>query len=102
MTLEGDAVVMYLQTARSILKNGRKVLTTGKIPNKQIEYLSELPKILASEEDIKCQNGTKDYFKDEKNLMDLLKYNALYRIAKCLLDFSSDKYKHFSLWEKFY
>ncbi len=27
VTLEGDSVVMYLQTARSLLKAGRKVLT---------------------------------------------------------------------------
>ena len=30
VTLEGDSVVMYLQTAQSLLKSGRKVFTDGK------------------------------------------------------------------------
>lgn len=33
--------------------------------------------------------------------MDLLKWNALYWIAKNIVQFSGDKYKDFSLWEKF-
>lgn len=34
VTLEGDGVVMHLQTARSLLKTGRKVITQAKSPNK--------------------------------------------------------------------
>jgi len=30
VTLEGDSVVMNIQTARSLLKSGRKVIQTGK------------------------------------------------------------------------
>ena len=42
VTLEGDSVVMYLQTARSLLKGGRKVLTQGKTLNKMMEYIGDL------------------------------------------------------------
>lgn len=42
VTLEGDSVVMYLQTARALLKSGRKVMTQGKNLNKMIEYISDL------------------------------------------------------------
>jgi hypothetical protein len=33
--------------------------------------------------------------------MDLMKWNALYWIAQNVLQFADDKYKDFSLWEKF-
>lgn len=42
VTLEGDSVVMYMQTARSLLKAGRKVFTEGKTTNKMIEYIADL------------------------------------------------------------
>ena len=42
VTLEGDSVVMYLQTARSLLKNGQKVLAQGKPLNKMVEYIGDL------------------------------------------------------------
>jgi acyl-CoA oxidase len=42
VTLEGDSVVMYLQTARSLLKSGQKVLTSGKPLNKMVEYIGDL------------------------------------------------------------
>ena len=42
VTLEGDFVVMYLQTARSLLKSGHKVMTKGKPLNKMIEYINDL------------------------------------------------------------
>jgi len=53
-------------------------------------------------EELKVKSTDKAYFKDEKNLLDLLKWSALYRIAKCLLLFADKKYKDYSLWEKFY
>jgi len=48
VTLEGDSVVMYMQTARSLLKAGRKVFTEGKTTNKMIEYIADL-KLLQSD-----------------------------------------------------
>lgn len=42
VTLEGDSVVMYLQTARSLIKGGRKVISKGQSLNKMIEYISDL------------------------------------------------------------
>ncbi len=42
VTLEGDSVVMNLQTARSLLKNGRKVLMKGKGLNPLLSYITDL------------------------------------------------------------
>ena len=43
VTLEGDKYVMNLQTARSLIKSGRKILLNNKNMNKNLEYLEELP-----------------------------------------------------------
>lgn len=53
-------------------------------------------------DEIKCKADSIEYFKDEKSLLNLMKFNALYRIANCLSLFSLPKYKDYSLWEKFY
>ena len=39
VTLEGDSVVMNLQTARALLKNGRQVLVKNKALNKTLQYI---------------------------------------------------------------
>jgi len=39
VTLEGDYVVMNLQTARSLIKSGRKVIQNGKPLNQLLAYL---------------------------------------------------------------
>lgn len=51
---------------------------------------------------MKCTISSVADLKDDKTLLDLLKWNALMRIAHCLHLFSDPKYKDFSLWEKFY
>jgi hypothetical protein len=75
---------MYLQTARSLLKSGRKVLTQSKQLNKQIEYISELTTLMSDPESVRCKATSREYFRDEKNLYELLKWNALYRIGRSL------------------
>lgn len=101
VTLEGDSVVMYLQAARSLLKGGRKVITSGKSLNKMIEYIGDLKILMEQKDNFKCLAKSMDDFRDEKFLLDLLKWNALLRIGKCLQLFADPKYKDFSLWEKF-
>ncbi len=101
VTLEGDSVVMYLQTARSLLKNGQKVLAQGKPLNKMVEYIGDLKVLVEKRENFKCMAKSLDEFRDEKFILDLLKWNALLRIGKCLQLFADPKYKDFSLWEKF-
>lgn len=84
VTLEGDSVVMYLQTARSLLKSGRKVITTGKPLNKMVEYIGDLKILIEQKDNFKCLAKSLDDFRDEKLLLDLLKWNALMRIGRCL------------------
>jgi len=84
VTLEGDSVVMYLQTARSLLKNGQKVLSQGKPLNKMVEYIGDLKVLVEQRGNFKCLAKCLDDFRDEKFLLDLLKWNALFRIGKCL------------------
>ena len=101
VTLEGDSVVMYLQTARSLLKGGRKVISKGKPLNKMIEYIGDLKILMEQKANFKSLAKSMDEFRDEKFLLDLLKWNALIRIGKCLQLFADPRYKDFSLWEKF-
>ena len=42
-----------------------------------------------------------EYIKDEANLLDLLKWNALFNIGKCLQLLNDPQYSHLSRWEKF-
>lgn len=100
VTLEGDSVVMYLQTARSLLKGGRKVITKGKTLNKMIEYIMDLKKLMENPS-LKCTVTKVEDFKDEKFLLEILKWNALLRIGFCLKLFSDPEYNKFSMWEKF-
>ena len=84
VTLEGDSVVMYLQTARSLLKAGRKVFTEGKSTNKMMEYIADLKLLQADKPALTLSENSKSNFLNEKVLLDLLKFNALLRIGKCL------------------
>jgi acyl-CoA oxidase len=45
VTLEGDSVVMNLQTARALLKGGRQVLVKGKQVSKYLAYINDIKKI---------------------------------------------------------
>lgn len=82
VTLEGDSVVMYMQTARSLLKAGRKVFTEGKTTNKMVEYIADL-KLLQGDKPAFALSSEAS-LKDEQTLLTLLKLNALLRIGKCL------------------
>jgi hypothetical protein len=101
VTLEGDSVVMYLQTARALLKSGRKTISTGKPLNKMLEYIGDIKVLMEQMGNFKCLAKSLDDMRDEKFLLDLLKWNALIRIGKCLQLFADPQYKDFSLWEKF-
>jgi hypothetical protein len=101
VTLEGDSVVMYLQTARSLLKGGRKVLTQEKQLNKMVEYIADLKVLLEQKGNFKCMVKSLDEFRDEKLILEILKWNALIRIGKCLQLFADPKNKEYSVWEKF-
>jgi hypothetical protein len=82
------------------LKGGRKVITDGKSLNKMIDYIMDL-KTLMENPGLKCTAARVEDFKDEKFLLEILKWNALLRIGFCLKLFSDPKYNKFSLWEKF-
>ena len=101
VTLEGDSVVMYLQTARSLLKGGRKALTSEKQLNKMVDYISDLKILMEQKSNFKCMAKSLDEFRDEKFILEILKWNALIRIGKCLQLFADPKNKDFSVWEKF-
>lgn len=55
VTLEGDSTVMYLQTARSLLKSARKSIQQKKKLNKNLDYISELPFVMTSPSDYFCK-----------------------------------------------
>ena len=78
------------------------MLGKGKTLNKNIEYIEDLPTLINERDSITCKATSTEYFKDEKTLLDLLKWNALYRIANSIRLFADEKYNNFSLWEKFY
>jgi len=50
VTLEGDEIVMSLQTSRSLIKKGRKLLSgkQANTPKKITDYLNELPEFSAN------------------------------------------------------
>ncbi len=101
VTLEGDSVVMYLQTARALLKGGRRVLTKDKPLNKMIEYIADLNVLMEQKANFKCLAKSIDEFRNEKFILDLLKWNALIRIGKNIQLFADPKHKDISVWEKF-
>jgi acyl-CoA oxidase len=73
VTLEGDSVVMNLQTARSLLKMGRQVLVKDKeIKNKSLSYINELVEVVQNS-NAKCEGTKIEYFQDTTNLVNLIK-----------------------------
>ena len=104
VTLEGDSVVMNLQTARALLKNGRQVVVKNKKQQKWLQYIEELTVIMQDAESVFCKATEDDveYFNNLDNLDSLLKWNALYSIGNCLKLFADPKYKEYNNWEKFY
>jgi len=102
VTLEGDAVVMNLQTAKSLIKKGSKVLS-GKNPNllrKTSDYINELPLFRKNKSQAACQATSKEELAHREPLLNLLKYNSLYHLEKTLVLFA--QYKELSTWEKFF
>lgn len=99
-TLEGDSVVMSLQTARALLKMGRKVLVKGKGVHKNLAYVEELKQVADGSLKIDFEPNS-ETLKNEKNLLSLLKVNALYNIFTTLAEFNSEDKHKLSNWEKF-
>lgn len=102
VTLEGDAIVMNLQTAKSLIKKGYKVLS-GKNPKllrKSSDYINELPLFRKNKSNFVCSITLKEELAHGEPLIDLLKYNSLYHLDKTLVLFA--QYKELSTWEKFF
>jgi hypothetical protein len=49
-----------------------------------VEYIGDLKVLVEKRENFKCMAKSLDEFRDEKFILDLLKWNALLRIGKCL------------------
>ncbi len=77
------------------------MLSQDKPVNKMLEYILDLKELMALQDNFKCPAKTMDEFRDEKFILDLLKWNALVRIVKNLQTFSDPKHKGVSTWEKF-
>ena len=94
VTLEGDAMVMYQQTAKALFKKLKKVSEGGKVHG-SFEYLNE---IYNFKECIKIDDVcTMDF------LSDVIKFSSLYQIEKTsnLLN-SNDGLEKDSKWNKKY
>jgi hypothetical protein len=76
-------------------------MTQDKPVNKMLEYIVDLKELVSLKGNFKCPAKTIDEFRDEKFILDLLKWNALVRIAKNLQTFADPKNKDVSSWEKF-
>ena len=98
VTLEGDSVVMNLQTARALLKSGRQVVVKGKKLSLNLEYINDLPILMNDPKSIRVTAAADDksYFLNINNLVNLLKWNALYSIGRALQLYSDPKYKEYS------
>lgn len=66
-----------------------------------IEYISDLSILMEKQGNLKCLMKSIEEFRDEKAILEILKWNALLRIGRSLQLFADPKYKDFSLWEKF-
>jgi acyl-CoA oxidase len=64
VTLEGDSVVMNLQTARALLKSGRQVVVKGKKLTRNLEYINDLPILMQDPKSIRVTSAPsdKEYF----------------------------------------
>lgn len=65
VTLEGDFIVMMLQTAKAVLKTGKKVLVKGKDLNKHIEYLQDLSTLRKDPTSMICKANSIEEIKTE-------------------------------------
>ena len=83
VTLEGDEIVMNLQTARALLKNGQQVLVKGKKMSKDLAYINDLTILMEDGDALKASVplNDADYFTNLDNLKALLKWDALYNIS---------------------
>ena len=70
VTLEGDAIVMNLQTARALLKNGKQVVVKGKKMAKDLSYINDLPILIKTPESliVRVPANDQEYFRDLDNL----------------------------------
>ena len=85
VTLEGDAVVMNLQTARALLKSARQVLMKGKKVDTRLAYINDLKNL--------DKFVVPTDFTNLQTLLGILKQNALQNIANCSELFASEKYR---------
>ena len=52
--------------------------------NKLLSYIEDLPKIVTEGDLLKIKTEDPAFFEDENNLMELLKFNALYNLNYCV------------------
>jgi len=95
MTLEGDYVVMNLQTCKYLLKLAAKVAKKQKVVHKLVEYVNELPTVMGK----KASFRTVEDLKSVETCLEILKVNALFRIGYCGQLMA--KKDGLSTWEKF-
>lgn len=95
VTLEGDAYVMFQQTARDIFKNLAKV-GDGRIAKRDFSYLNDISKIVNHKLD-------RPNLEDPLVLLEILKASALFQIlrtSKCLS--SREEIPYQTKWNKLY
>jgi hypothetical protein len=66
-----------------------------------IEYIADLKVLMEQKGNFKWLAKSIDEFRNEKFILDLLKWNAIIRIGKNLQLFADPKHKDISVWEKF-
>lgn len=75
---------MNLQTARSLIKSGRKAVTGVKPVSELMEYIKDIQVLMEKGAALKCEATSQAFFESEDNLLEILKWNALLRIGKSL------------------
>jgi len=68
------------------LKSGRQVVVKGKKLSLNLEYINDLPILMNDPKSIRVTAAADDksYFLNINNLVNLLKWNALYSIGRAL------------------
>lgn len=93
VTLEGDSVVMFQQTARDIFKHYAKI-TSGKKAKRDFAYLNDFKSIIGK----KLRNVDVD---DIETLLSILKASALFQIIRTSKELKrKDKIPYKTKWSK--
>jgi hypothetical protein len=105
VTLEGDSVVMNLQTARALLKIGKKALLKDNFKiMKQLSYIADIKKVQKKELKIDLptdEAALVSVLHKEETLLELLRINALQMLYKVIVYLNlEDKTNKLSQWEK--